>query len=72
MKAAPAHTGPRSCSLSDQRSLRSLGSGPPGSDEQHINPLRVIGLCLLATAVTLVLVRSKTSYDVIGSEACRT
>ena len=43
----------------------------PRLDEQHIHPLRVIGLCLLATAVTLVLVRSETSYDVIGSAAWR-
>ena len=40
-----------------------------GFDEQIIYPLSVIGLCLLATAVTLVLVRRETSYDVIGSEA---
>lgn len=40
-----------------------------GFDEQKIYPLSVIGLCLLATAVTLVLVRRETSYDVIGSEA---
>ncbi len=39
-----------------------------GFDEQNIYPLSVIGLCLLATAVTLVLVRKET-YDVIGSEA---
>ena len=40
-----------------------------GFDEQSIYPLSVIGLCLLATAVTLVLVRRERSYDVIGSEA---
>lgn len=40
-----------------------------GFDEQIIYPLSVIALCLLATAVTLVLVRRETAYDVIGSEA---
>jgi hypothetical protein len=40
-----------------------------GFDEQTIYPLSVIGLRLLATAVTLVLVRRRTSYDVIGREA---
>ncbi len=67
--AAPADTGPRSCSLNEERSLGSR-SCTRGSDEQH-NPLRVIGLCLLATAVTLVLVRSEPLKDLIGSEACR-
>jgi hypothetical protein len=40
-----------------------------GFDEQNIYPLSVIGLCLIASAVTLVLVRKETSFDVIGSEA---
>ena len=37
-----------------------------GFDEQNSYPLSVIGLCLVATAVTLVLVRRRTSHDVIG------
>ena len=36
-------------------------------DEQNAYPLSVIGLCLAATAVTLVLVRNGASYDVVGS-----
>lgn len=40
-----------------------------GFDEQNVYPLSVLGLCLFATAVTLVLVRRKTSFDVMRSGA---
>jgi hypothetical protein len=40
-----------------------------GFDEQNVYPLSVIGLCLIATVVTLVLVRRGTTHDVIGSGA---
>jgi hypothetical protein len=40
-----------------------------GFDEQTSYPLSVIGLCLVATAVTLLLVRRATSYEAIGSGA---
>ena len=53
--ADPAEVAAASCTL--------------GFREQMAYPLSVIGLCLLATAGTLMLVRRHASYDAIGSEA---
>ena len=53
--ADPAEVATASCTL--------------GFDEQNVYPLSVLALCLIATAVTLVLVRRETAYDVIGVEA---
>lgn len=40
-----------------------------GFDEQPVYPLSVIGLALVATVGTLVLLRRGPSYDAIGSKA---
>jgi len=40
-----------------------------GFHEDTVYPLSVIGLCLLATFGTLLLVRRGTEHDAIGSEA---